>query len=281
VRVIGPLLTALVTLFALAAYAADLNSEAQALQMQGNWRGLQGLATDWSKSEPGNAAPWFYLGIADDQLGQTADAIPAYEKAASIQPELPTVWTYLAADYHKVGQTQKLADVIHRLQSSNPGVAMLLQTQYGADLRMSQPGATVPSGIPDKTARALLQAKQWRTDAQLMMIDINDNSNDGHFLVTLYFRSPSNGGGYMIGDAGALTVAAANWGSVPITSGFIDLPAAVSAARAQGMVGAFNHAMLQGTAQGPVWTITPTTQSATANDPFARRGAFQVPASAP
>jgi hypothetical protein len=84
----------------------------------------------------------------------------------------------------------------------------------------------------------------------------------------------------MISDAGALTAAAANWGTVPITAGFIDLPEAVSAARAQGMVGAFNRAMLQGTPQGPVWTITPSVRSATANDPFARRGAFQVPASA-
>src|SRR5690242_9927838 len=111
---------------ALPAHSADLNSEAQALQMQGNWAALQKLATDWSRSEPGAAAPWLYLGAADDQLGQTAEAIRAYEKAVSIQPQLATAWMYLAADYHKTGQTQKLANVVQQLQSSNPSMAMML-----------------------------------------------------------------------------------------------------------------------------------------------------------
>jgi tetratricopeptide (TPR) repeat protein len=262
--------------------AADRNSDAQALQTQGNWSGLQKLATDWSKSEPNSPAPWLYLGTADDQLGQTSDAITAYEKAVSIQPQLVTAWMPLAADYHKTGQTQKLVSAIQRLQTINPSVAMMLQSQYAGDLKSSQPaqGAGGPSGIPQKAAQALARAKQWHSDAQLMMIDINDFSNNGNFLVNLYFRSPSSGAGYMVSDAGALPVAAANWGTIPIPAQFIDLPAAVNAARAQGMVGAFNHAMLQGSAQGPVWTITPTKQSATANDPYARRGAFQVPAGA-
>jgi tetratricopeptide (TPR) repeat protein len=275
---------ALISFFVVAlAHAADLNSEAQALQMQGNWAALQKLATDWSRSEPNSAAPWLYLGAADDQLGQTAEAIPAYERAVSIQPQLATAWMYLAADYHKTGQPQKLANVVQQLQSSNPSMAMMLQTQYAADLRSLQPAQAAggPSGIPRIAAQALARAQQWRSDAQLMMIDINDFSNNGNFLVNLYFGSPSSGAGYMVSDAGALQVAAANWGTMPIPAQFIDLPAAVSAARAQGMVGAFNHALLQGSAQGPVWTITPSKQLATANDPFARRGAFQVPAKAP
>jgi tetratricopeptide (TPR) repeat protein len=265
------------------AHAADLNSEAQALQMQGNWAALQKLATDWSRSDPGAAAPWLYLGAADDQLGQIVEAIRAYEKAVSIQPQLATGWMYLAADYHKTGQTQNLADVVRRLQPINPSMAMMLQTQYTVDLQSqtAQAGGTDPSGIPQKAAEALARARQWRADTQLMMIDINDFSNNGNFLVNLYFRSPSSGAGYVVSDAGALPVAAANWGTEPIPAKFVDLPAAVSAARAQGMVGAFNHALLQGSAQGPIWTITPSKQLATANDPFARRGAFQVPAKAP
>jgi hypothetical protein len=187
------------------AHAADLNSEAQALQMQGNWAALQKLATDWSRSDPGAAAPWLYLGAADDQLGQIVEAIRAYEKAVSIQPQLATGWMYLAADYHKTGQTQNLADVVRRLQPINPSMAMMLQTQYTVDLQSqtAQAGGTDPSGIPQKAAEALARARQWRADTQLMMIDINDFSNNGNFLVNLYFRSPSSGAGYVVSDARA------------------------------------------------------------------------------
>jgi hypothetical protein len=152
--------------------------------------------------------------------------------------------------------------------------ALLLASAAG----LLQAQSTGPSGIPQKAAQNLGKAQQWHSDAQLMMIDINDFSNNGNFTTMMYFRSPSTGGGFMVGDAGALETPAANWGNNPITGQFIDLPAAVTTARAHGMVGAFNHAMLQGTASGPVWTITPTQPTSTAHDPFIRNGAFQIPA---
>src|SRR5262249_386658 len=161
----------------------------------GNWSELKNLANGWSTSEPESAAPWLYLGVADDQLGQTAEAIPALEKAVSLQPQLTAAWMYLAAGYHKTGQTQKLSDALSRLQTINPSMAMMLQNQYAADLRSSQAADSGggPSGIPQEAAQALAKAKQWRNDAELMMIDINDFSNNGNFLVNLYFRSPSDG----------------------------------------------------------------------------------------
>ena len=65
-------------------------------------------------------------------------------------------------------------------------------------------------------------------------------------------QAPARAMLHAVGDAGALETPPANWGNNPITGQFIDLPAAVTTARAHGMVGAFNHAMLQGTASGPV-----------------------------
>ena len=78
------------TLFGVATSVAagvDLNAEAQALQAKGDWQALQHLADEWSISEPANAAPWFYLGLADDQLGQRSDAIAAYERSTALAPQ--------------------------------------------------------------------------------------------------------------------------------------------------------------------------------------------------
>jgi hypothetical protein len=124
----------------------------------------------------------------------------------------------------------------------------------------------------------LARAKQWRPDAQLMQIDINDFASNGNFLTAYYFRSPSNGSGLIVNDTSSLPVTAANWGSTPIPAGFIDLPDAVSRARAQGMQGGYNHALLRVGDHGPTWTITPLYQGGTQSDPFARRGAFEVSA---
>src|SRR5437588_10457538 len=59
---------------------------------------------------------------------------------------------------------------------------------------------------------------------------------------------------------------------------FIDLTQAVNIAREHGMKGAFNHALLRVSARGPTWTITPSQQMPTAQDPFLRNGAYEIPA---
>jgi len=273
-------------LFGLAANASatDLNAEAQALQIRGDWSGLKQLATDWSSSEPTSAAPWIYLGLADDQLGQTAPAIQAYEKGLALNPSLMTGWMYLAADYHKSGQPQKVGEIHEKLQTINPTMAMMLQAQYPQDLQAASPGAAggnIPADLPRRAAEGLARARQWHADAQLMDIDINDYANNGHFLVKYDFFSPGDGTGLVVSENGALPVGAANWGTVPIPAGFLDLPAALEQARRHGLTGPFNKALLRVGDRGLVWTITPTTETATVEDPFMRSGAFEIPAGLP
>ena len=140
------------------ALAADRNSQAVEAQMRGDWRGLKTIAADWSQAEPKLAAPWLYLGIANDQLGQTNEAIEAYEQAVTREPNMATGWMYLAADYYKVGQSQKLTQAINKLQTINPAMAMMLQNQYGANLQGTQSarsGSGGPSGLPHKALAAL------------------------------------------------------------------------------------------------------------------------------
>lgn len=264
-----------------ASLGADWETQSKDLQMRGDWQGLRGLATDWTKAEPSNAGAWIYLGIADDQLGRSDDAVQAYERGLALDPKLVTGWMYLAADYHKLGRVQKLADVVAKLQGINPNMAIMLQSEYAADLQASHPGTTgsdMPSGLPQKAAAALAQARQWSGDAELMIVDINDYANNGRFQVAYYIYAPSTGTGLIMNDGGSMPVGAANWGKVPIPSKFLDLPAAVALARVQGMRGAFNKAKLQVGDHGLTWIITPTVEASTVRDPFMRSGAFEVPA---
>jgi hypothetical protein len=270
----------IVLMSAMPALSADLNAQAQALQTSGDWNGLKKLSTDWAHGEPKSAAPWLYVGLADDQLGQPNDAISAYEQGHALDPKLATGWMYLAADYHKIGQPQKVAEVIKKLEVTNPSVAMMLRSQYSADLQSVQPAqqSEVPSNLPQKAATALRRAQQWRSDAELMIIDINDYGNSGQFQIKYSFLSPSDHTGLVMLDNNTLPVGAANWGSVPIPTHFLDLPVAVEQARAHGMRGAFNKAILRVDDHGLNWIITPTVEASTAEDPFMRRGAFTIPA---
>src|SRR5439155_2708090 len=68
----------IILMYAMPALSADLNAQAKALQTNRDWNGLKKLATDWTRTEPKSAAPWLYLGLADDQLGQPNNAINAY-----------------------------------------------------------------------------------------------------------------------------------------------------------------------------------------------------------
>ena len=283
-RIVAALATiALVWIPIGAAPAADRNAEAQALQMKGDWNGLKQLATDWSSEDSASAEPWIYLGLADDQLGQTSDAAQAYEKGLALNPGFVTGWMYLAADYHKLGQPQKVAEIRQKLQAINPSMAMMLQSQYPQDLQAGPlaPGGNTPNDLPNKAAAGLARARQWRPDAELMSIEINDYANNGNFQISYYFFSPSDATGLMVNENGALPVGPANWGTNAIPDRFLDLPAALEVARRHGMTGPFNGALLRVGDHGLTWTIHPRTETATVEDPYMRKGAFEIPAEAP
>jgi tetratricopeptide (TPR) repeat protein len=270
----------IILMYAMPALSADLNAQAQALQTSGDWNGLKKLATDWTRTEPKSAAPWLYLGLADDQLGQPNDAINAYEQGLALDPKLATGWMYLAADYHKIGQPQKVAEVIKKLEAINPSIAMMVGSQYPADLQTKQPARNgyAPSGLPQKAAAALGRAQKWHSDAELMIIEVTDYANNGQFQIKYSFFSPSDGTGLVVVGNNSLPVGAANWGAAPIPAQFLDLPVAVQQARVHGLKGAFNNAVLRVGDHGLSWTITPTKEISTVEDPFMRRGAFTIPA---
>jgi len=264
---------------AMSILATDLDEQAKVLQSRGDWNGLKKLASDWTKTEPGSATPWLYLGLADDQLNQLNEAINAYEQCLALDPKVAVGWMYLAADYHKAGQPQKLAELMTKLTAINPSIAAMLQSQYSRDLQSQQAQSQeIPSGFPEKAEAALAAARHWRSDAELMLLEVTDYANNGQFQIKYSFFSPSDGTGLVVMDNNSLPVGAANWGATPIPAQFLDLPAAVQQARVHGLQGTFNHAILRVGDHGLIWTITPTNEVSTVEDPFMRRGAFTIPA---
>jgi tetratricopeptide (TPR) repeat protein len=264
---------------AMSILATDLDEQAKVLQSRGDWNGLKKLASDWTKTEPGSATPWLYLGLADDQLNQLNEAINAYEQCLALDPKVAVGWMYLAADYHKAGQPQKLAELMTKLTAINPSIAAMLQSQYSRDLQSQQAQSQqTPSGLPGKAEAALAAARHWRSDAELMLLEVTDYANNGQFQIKYSFFSPSDGTGLVVMDNNSLPVGAANWGATPIPAQFLDLPAAVQQARVHGLQGTFNHAILRVGDHGLIWTITPTNEVSTVEDPFMRRGAFTIPA---
>lgn len=268
------------TLCAMSMLAADLDEQAKVLQSGADWNGLKKLASDWTKTEPKSAAPWLYLGLANDQLNQPNEAINAYEQCLAVDPKVAVGWMYLAADYHKTGQPQKVAELISKLTAINPSIAAMLQSQYSRDLQSQQTQSQqIPSGLPQKAEAALAAARHWRSDAELMIIEVTDYANNGQFQIKYSFFSPADGTGLVAVGNNSLPVGAANWGTAPISAHFLDLPVAVQQARVHGLQGAFNNAVLRVGDHGLSWTITPTKEVSTVEDPFMRRGAFTIPAS--
>ncbi|MGA7622640.1 MAG: hypothetical protein WCA91_03595 [Candidatus Acidiferrales bacterium] len=120
----------------------------------------------------------------------------------------------------------------------------------------------VPAKIPQQAFAALAKARQWRQDAILVMVEVNDYSGAGNFTTKFSFYSAGDGtglwviasgpGSSMVSEAGGV-----NWGTQTIPALFLDLPAAVQRARALGMRGKVDHAMLRVTRAGLNWEITP------------------------
>lgn len=120
----------------------------------------------------------------------------------------------------------------------------------------------LPSKVPQQAFAAMAKAKQWRQDAILVMVEVNDYSGTGNFTIKFNFYSPFDRTGlWVITSApGSSTVTEAgpvNWGTLAIPSLFLDLPEAVQKARALGMQGKMDHASLRNTASGLGWEIAP------------------------
>ncbi|MGA7919993.1 MAG: hypothetical protein WCA38_09990 [Candidatus Acidiferrales bacterium] len=116
--------------------------------------------------------------------------------------------------------------------------------------------------IPQQAFAALGKARQWRSDAILVMVEVNDYGGAGNFTIKFSFYSPADRTGLWViataqGSSLVSEAGAVNWGTLAIPQLFLDLPEAVQKARALGMQGKMDHAMLRASSYGLNWEITP------------------------
>lgn len=104
----------------------------------GDFEKARGLFASIVEDEPSNAKAHFYLGVAQQNLGQ-AQAIASYEKALSLDPRLTEASVNLTAALLDAGDAAKAAPIIDRALTRDPGNAALL---YNRALAASMLGNT-------------------------------------------------------------------------------------------------------------------------------------------
>lgn len=93
--------------------------------------------------QPGNAQAHFYLGVAQQNLGQNTEAISSYEKALDLDPKLTEASINLTAALLDSGEAARALPVIERALASNPGHAGLLYNRALALRAAGQDSAAV------------------------------------------------------------------------------------------------------------------------------------------
>jgi hypothetical protein len=155
----------------------------------------------------------------------------------------------------------------HPVAPVAPSVATVpASAVVSAGIPVGDPSAP-PTRIPSAAATALAQAKLWRSDAELTQIVIArppGTAIQTPFTTKYTFRSPADGAGIAIPDAGKpemLTdVSLTSIHAIP--DGFVDLDVAIDSARHAGMIGALQSATLFTPTSAsrpaqPTWKVTP------------------------
>ncbi|MGD9851966.1 MAG: hypothetical protein AB7T38_11910 [Nitrospirales bacterium] len=119
-------------------------------------------------------------------------------------------------------------------------------------------GQNIPSNLPGMGKFAFLLAQRWRDDAIPVVIDARLKGH-GEFFLVFTFYSPKTRAGLQIPMErywiGWREVANARWGTKAIPLDFVDLPAAVQTARAEGVTNPILSMELRVWDPGPLWTL--------------------------
>lgn len=90
------------------------------LETRKDWPAAIEHSHRWTKAQPGSSSAWFRLGIAYDNVGQTAKAIEAFQQALRIKPGDTDGWNILGIAYGKTGQSVKAIEALQRALSLQP-----------------------------------------------------------------------------------------------------------------------------------------------------------------
>jgi Tfp pilus assembly protein PilF len=92
----------------------------------GDFQKAREIFAKLTADQPSNARAHFYLGVAQQNLGQGAPAVASYEKALELDPKLTEASVNLTAALLDAGDAARATPVIERALASDPGHPGLL-----------------------------------------------------------------------------------------------------------------------------------------------------------
>lgn len=99
--------------------------KAEAAIEAGDFEAARAVLEQLTRDEPTNARAHYYLGVAQQNSGQNAEAIASYEKAVELAPKLAPAWVNLTAAMLDAGDAAGAERVVGRglsLHPSEPGL---------------------------------------------------------------------------------------------------------------------------------------------------------------
>lgn len=92
----------------------------------GRWTDVQRIAKSWTDREPNSPEAWYYLGIADMQLGDSANALQHFQKVLTRQTDHPATLQALALIAQQQGNNTEVNRIRSTLLSMNLELAEAL-----------------------------------------------------------------------------------------------------------------------------------------------------------
>ncbi len=84
--------------------------QAIALEKSKEWKRLLAFSHQWTRAYPKEAAAWFFLGLAYENLTNYSEAIPAYREAIRRKQDFAKAWCNLGTCYAFLGRYSEAAD---------------------------------------------------------------------------------------------------------------------------------------------------------------------------
>ena len=91
------------------------------------WDELEKVAASWAEREPASPEAWYYLGLAMDRNGRSAQAMDHYRKALALNPRHPATLYEMGMLSSKLGDQVDLERVLVALNEIDREMAAELE----------------------------------------------------------------------------------------------------------------------------------------------------------
>ena len=162
---------------------ADVISEAEALEKEGNWNLLVIYAAEWTRKQPFDAEAWKTLSLGYVKLRQFTEAVDAASKATQLAPEDSRLWRNLGQINLAVPRPAEALVAFQRATALNDKDIVSLAQEGMVEVRLGHLAdariafdkalALSPDDVPALCGAASLAQKDGRVkDAEAMTLQI-------------------------------------------------------------------------------------------------------------